>query len=240
MPRLVDYPHGSFKSALEIATAVDYLGGSCSLASCAEHLNKKIGGSFKSIISSSIKHGLINSKKDILNTTELFRLYKLAYDDQEKLETLRKAFFLPNLYKKIYDRFKGKELPIAMLDKLLIREFGVEESYASRISGYFIDGSKNLKILENGRLIENANSEEPDAEEEEMEVNVISKRDPENKNTENNIDIVHSSSGLSTAYTVVISGPGMNSRIEINEEDDLTILDAMINKIKKKLKEGEK
>jgi hypothetical protein len=36
----------------------------------------------------------------------------------------------------------------------------------------------------------------------------------------------------------MIVGPGMNTKIEIIEEDDLLILDAMINKIKRKFKEG--
>jgi hypothetical protein len=39
-------------------------------------------------------------------------------------------------------------------------------------------------------------------------------------------------------FTVMIVGPGMNTKIEINEEDDLIILDAMIKKIKRKLSEG--
>jgi hypothetical protein len=140
MPRTVDYPHAAFKSSIDLATAVDYLGGSCSVINCAERLNKKVSGAFKSLVSAAVKHGLITVKKDVLNTTELYRLYKFSYNEEEKLDTLRKAFLYPVLYQKIYERFKGKELPVSMLDKLIIRELAVEESYGSRVAGYFVDG----------------------------------------------------------------------------------------------------
>jgi hypothetical protein len=119
MPRIVDYPHASFKSAFEVASAVDYLGGSCSSESCAERMKKKVSGAFKSTITAALKHGLITSKKDVLSITELFRLHKLGYNEQEKLEFLRKSFLMPILYSKIYERFRGKELPGLMSKKVM-------------------------------------------------------------------------------------------------------------------------
>jgi len=101
MPRIVEYPHASFNTALEIAAAVDYLGGSCTASSCADRLNRKIGGAFKSSVNASTKHGLITSKRDILSVTELYKLYKLAYNEQEKMDTLRKAFLMPAMYRRI-------------------------------------------------------------------------------------------------------------------------------------------
>ncbi|WP_276345632.1 hypothetical protein [Daejeonella sp. JGW-45] len=240
MPRLVDYPHGSLKSALEIAAAVDYLGGSCSIVNCADRLKKKISGAFRSLISASIKHGLITNNKEVLNTTELYRVYKLAYDENEKLETLRKVFFYPPLYQKIYERFKGKELPVAMLHKLLIRELGVEERYGSRTAGYFIDGAKSLKLLENGKLIDDVTVDST------TEVDEIGKDEgflPDLKLEGDDLstDVVTLPLVDTNDYfTVMIVGPGMNTKIQLGEEDDLIILDAMINKIKKKLKEGSK
>lgn len=242
MPRVVDYPHASFKSSLEVAAAVDYLGGSCSIESCADRLKKKVSGAFKSVLSAAIKHGLITSKKEVLSITELFRLHKLGYNEQEKLEFLRKSFLMPALYSKIYERFRGKELPVSMLDKLLIREFNVEENYASRVSGYFIDGSKTTNLLENGKLLDDTNLK-PSSDNDEIST--------ENDNTEtSNYEVEKSNKDVSVntielpissskdLFTVMIVGPGMNTKIEIKEEDDLIILDAMIKKIKRKLSEG--
>lgn len=243
MPKIVDYPHASFKSVFEIAAAVDYLGGSCSVESCAERMKKKVSGAFKSLISAAVKHGLLTYKKDVLSVTELYRHHKLGYNEQEKLEVLRKSFLMPSLYQKIYERFKGKELPISMLDKLLIRELNVEEAYASRVSGYFVDGAKTVKLLENGQLVNDDNLEtnmvnnEPEIEEEENGIETL--QTIERRQKELPIETI--SLPISTnkdLFTVMIVGPGMNTKIEINEEDDLLILDAMIKKIKKKLKEG--
>lgn len=242
MPRVVDYPHASFKSAFEVASAVDYLGGSCSVESCADRMKKKVSGAFKSNISAALKHGLITSKKDVLSITELFRLHKLGYNEQEKLEFLRKSFLMPVLYAKIYERFRGKELPVSMLDKLLIREFNVEESYASRISGYFIDGAKTTNLLENGKLLDDINlksSSETDDNSAENDGSDTLNFEMEKFNKDvsvNTIELPISSN--KDLFTVMIVGPGMNTKIEINEEDDLIILDAMIKKIKRKLSEG--
>ncbi len=242
MPRTVDYPHASFKAVFEVASAVDYLGGSCSIESCADRMKKKVSGAFKSTISASIKHGLITSKKDVLSITELFRLHKLGYNEQEKLEFLRKAFLMPGLYTKIYERFRGKELPVSMLDKLLIREFNVEEIYASRVSGYFVDGAKMTNLLDNGKLVDDLSLKITE------EVEETTQSEQGATTTNYDLEKLQEDSSFKTIeipistnkdlFTVMIIGPGMNTKIEINEEDDLLILNAMINKIKKKLSGG--
>ncbi len=246
MPRLIDHPRASFKNGQEVASAVDYLGGSCNLTSCAERMGKKVSGAFKALISAGVKHGFVTLKSDILSTTDLYRTLKLAYNEDEKIETLRKAFLYPPLYQKIYDRFKGKDLPIGMLPKLLVREFGVEDVYGSRVSGYFTEGAKNVRMLENGKLIDNIKTIPLEIKEENSdEVNQNNGNGKNNKYQRNNekleapfVDLPLNIEGDS--FIITISGPGMNSKIAINENDDLLILEAMLNKIKKKLKEGNK
>jgi hypothetical protein len=187
------------------------------------------------LISSAIKHNLISRKREELFTTQLFKDVKLAYNDDEKQDFLRKSFFAPNLYKSIYERFKGKELPISMLDKLLVREFNVDSDAGSRISGYFIDGVKFLSLLDGNKLVEfdgisdsqNSNKNEPqhtDIEPETTTSNFVFSA-PIEPQPHNSVYVIH------------VKGPGMDSKITINEEDDLVILEAMIRKIKKKLNE---
>jgi hypothetical protein len=137
MARTIDYPRGSLKRSLEIAKAVNELGGSCSPAICADHLEKKISGSFNSQISAANKFGLITSKKGMLFITDLYKRLDLAYDQLEQTEILRTAFFNIPLFKKLYERFKDGKLPRQMLDKILIREFDVPKNVASRVVTYF-------------------------------------------------------------------------------------------------------
>lgn len=235
MPKVIEYPSGSFGKALELANAVDYLGGNCTVQSCADRLNKKVSGGFGMLISSAIKHGLITRKREELFTTQLYKDIKLAYTDEEKTANLRKAFLSPVLYKRIYERFKGKELPVQMLDKLLIREFSVEADLGSRISGYFVDGVKYLNLLDGSKLVdldienELAAPENNGEEDKENEKENSLSSNVTNPTAEN---VVHNS-----AYVIHIKGPGMDSKITINEEDDFLILEAMTRKIKKKLNE---
>ena len=242
MPRLIEHPRASFKNGLEVAASVDYIGGSCTIDICAEKMKKKVSGAFKGLISAGVKHGLVTMKKEVLSTTELYRTYKLAYDEKEKTETLRKAFLYPPLYQKIYERFKGKDLPVAMLDKILIREFGVEEVYASRVSGYFIDGAKASSILENGKLVDNIKvvlTEPTDDIPDDDETEIVNNGETQKKVIQQETLNINLSNANDT-FTIAIVGPGMNTKIAINEEDDLLILEAMLNKIKKKLREGSK
>lgn len=235
MPKVIEYPSSSFAKALELANAVDYLGGNCTVQSCADKLNKKVSGGFGMLISSAIKHSLITRKREEMFTTKLFKDIKLAYNDGEKTQNLRQSFLSPVLYKRIYERFKGKDLPVQMLDKLLVREFAVEADLGSRISGYFIDGVKFLNLLDGNKLVdidiekEPANSEKSEPENKESEVENSSSSNVTNSSVEN---VSHN-----TAYVIHIKGPGMDSKITINEEDDFLILEAMTRKIKKKLNE---
>jgi DNA-directed RNA polymerase beta' subunit len=248
MPKLIDYPRASFPRVLEMAEAIDYLGGSCTVETCAEKMGVKVTGAFTALIGAAKKHGLIASEKNSLKTTPLFRNIKLAYDDHEKRQNLRIAFLTPPLYKKLYERFIGKELPIKMLDKLMIREFGVEEDFAQRVMNYFLEGTKTYEILVDNKIADIdikteslANNNQNKVDDEEMEI-------AENTGTEVKVrdnfgfDVYSAPSQVSSTttssdnYTIHIYGPGINSKLSISEEDDFLILDAMIFKLKKKFK----
>jgi hypothetical protein len=240
MPKVIEYPRASFQRVLEMADAVDYLGGKCSVQSCADKLRVKVTGAFTALIGAAKKHGLVESAKDSLITTETYRKIKLAYDDNEKRQNMRFAFLAPPTYNKLYEKFKGRELPIHMLDKLLIREFGVESDASQRVSNYFIEGAKSCELLIDSKLVEMG----IDASD------TTSKADSNFENHSESLDIEKQRESfdvlkanhlpLSVAvnsYVVHIYGPGMNSKLTISEEEDLAILDAMISKLKKRMKE---
>jgi hypothetical protein len=245
MPKILEYPRSSFKNALEIAETVYSLGEKCDEETCASKLGKKISGAFSKKISASVKHDLITTNKGMLETTELFKSINNAYNDEERKNFLTQAFFKIPTYERMFKRFKGKELPIDILDKLLIREYQVQESTASVIAKYLVEGLKYLNLLSaDNKVIKLV--QDPESSDEFVD------EKPLNNDTENDLPIPDSNISANTSsapnqlqnndklnltnknsFQIKITGPGINTSIEICSEDDLFILDAILTKIKK-------
>lgn len=153
MPKLIDYPRTSYASAWEVAEVVDDTGGKCALETCARKLNRKVSGSFKAIIGSAVKFGLLTSKRELLSTTTLFRRIKHAYDKQEELLFHREAFLAPPLFTQLCRKFRQRELPVQMLDVTLIREFDVEEINAAAVAKAFTEGARVVGLLDEHNII---------------------------------------------------------------------------------------
>lgn len=153
MPKLIDYPRTSYTGAWELAEITDDTGGKCTIETAARKLNRKVSGSFKAIIGSAVKFGLLSSKRELLSTTTLFKRIKHAYDKQEELAFHREAFLNPPLFTQIYRKFRSRELPVQMLDVMLIREFGVEEINAQGVAKAFVDGCRMVGLLDEHNTI---------------------------------------------------------------------------------------
>ncbi|TPG66112.1 hypothetical protein [Hymenobacter nivis] len=147
MPKLIDYPRTTYASAWEVAEVVDDTGGKCTLETCARKLDRKVSGSFKAIVGSAVKFGLLTSKRELLSTTTLFRRIKHAYDKQEELLFHREAFLTPPLFTQLCRKFRQRELPVQMLDVMLIREFDVEEINAAAVAKAFAEGARAVGLL---------------------------------------------------------------------------------------------
>ncbi len=231
MSKLVEYPTASIKKSLELAKAVDELGGNSSVDMCAEKLHRKVSGGFREIIFSAVKYGFLVHKKGMLRTANLYDNIKLAYNQDEEIQLLQQAFLKIPLFQKIYTRFRDQKLPIDIFDKLLIKEFDVKQHMASRVKKYFIDGAKTVGLLapdntilsleiSNETAVGNINSKT-----DEFKGNITSLKESK---------IVTSSD----SYSITISGPGMTSTISITEEEDLEIVKIMLDKIRKKLEKA--
>lgn len=153
MPKTIDYPRTSYDSAWEVAEIVDDTGGKCAIEMAARKLNRKVSGSFKAIIGSAVKFGLLTSKREILTTTNLFRRIKHAYDKREEKIYHREAFLHPPLFTQICRKFRNRELPVHMLDVMLIREFNVEEINAQGVAKAFLDGARMVDILDERNVV---------------------------------------------------------------------------------------
>jgi len=153
MPKTIDYPWTSYQSAWEVSEVVDDTGGKCSLETCARKLNRKVSGSFKAILGSAVKFGLLTSKRELLTTTNLFRRIKHVYDKQEETLYHREAFLHPPLFTQICRKFRNRELPVHMFDIMLIREFGVEEINAQNVAKAFVEGARMTGIIDERNVI---------------------------------------------------------------------------------------
>ncbi|MDO7851824.1 hypothetical protein [Hymenobacter convexus] len=148
MPKLIDYPRTSYAGAWELAEVVDDTGGKCEIETAARKLNRKVSGSFKAIIGSAVKFGLLTSKRELLSVTTLYKRIKHAYDKKEELLFHREAFLTPPLFSQICRKFRLRELPVQMLDVMLIREFGVEEINAQGVAKAFVEGCRMVNLLD--------------------------------------------------------------------------------------------
>lgn len=237
MPKIIDYPRASLKSALELANAVNDLGGSCSMEMAAERLGRKGGGAFQAQISAAVKYGLVEAKAQRLSIGQIFRDYKLAYSPEEGSQKLREALLSVPVFKEVATRFAGKELPVSHFEKLLIRELGVPNDWGSRVASYFIDGAKQSGLLgEGNRIIGDEATELKDAVADEQPEDVTT-------NTEHSAEREYSrtmekddQAPSHRNYVVKIMGPGLNSTIEVHEPEDLMIVAAMLKKVEKALR----
>ena len=153
MPKTIDYPRTTYASAWEVAEVVDDTGGKAAVETAAKKLDRKVSGSFKAIIGSAVKFGLLTSKREVLTTTNLFRRIKHAYDKQEEKIFHREAFLHPPLFLQICRKFRNRELPVHMLDIMLLREFDVEEINAQNVAKAFVEGARAVDILDERNII---------------------------------------------------------------------------------------
>lgn len=237
MPKIVDYPRASLKYCQELAVAVDSLGGRCSAQSAADYMKLKISGSFDALVSSTVKYGLIENKGGQLSLTQLYKNIKLSYNDGEKLGFERESFFSMVLFKTLYERFRGKELPVSMLSKLLIRELDVKENIATRVKNIFIEGLKQVALLDQSN---NVLSFENSQDEKSTDVQVIEENAIVDSKIEESISKEVQTIELqdSGTFSFHIVGPGINSRIAIIDKEDFDILNAYIIKIKRRFEES--
>lgn len=247
MPKILDYPKSSFIQSLVMAEAIDSLGGNCDKESCAHQMGLKPSGAFNKRIGGAVKYELIITSKGRLSITDLYKSIKNAYNDDERNLIKKESFLKPPVYRTLYDTFKGKKLPVGILDKYLIREFGVDDRNASAVSNNFLKDMESIGLLVNDVVVDNdiEEIEEFEAEEETSQDLTPTKADYKPKYVDDtrasqilhieNKGQVGSLQKGTNEFIVHIIGPGMDSQLVIKEEEDLLIVNAMLQKVKKKL-----
>lgn len=239
MSKIIEYPRASLKNAIELARDLDAVGGSSSWETVAEKSGRKIGGSFQALVASAVKYGFVTSSKGRMTTTELFREHKLAYTSQDEQRALRTAFLRIPVFARLVEQFRGRALPMEIFEKVLIREYGVPESDASRISGYFLEGAQSSGLLDGNTVISetgvSTEEEPPKSSNQELspQAEVLASPAPSAVNAP--AFGPAQTFSASKDFVVRITGPGMDSQIQVSEIDDLQIVQVMLKKIAKQL-----
>ena len=236
MAKIVDYPRAALDSSLQLAEAVSSLGGSCSVDMAADKLGRKVSGSFSALISAAVKYGLVASKDGKLSLQPLYRSIKLAYSDAERKGFLAQAVLSPPLFRAIADRFDGQALPTEHFEKLLVREFDVPEDIASRVAQYFLQGGKQAGLISPSGTVSRALGDEEQADD------GSSDRDTDESATGDSQragQMQPKSDASQDEFSISFSGPGLNSTIVVREQEDLLIVDAMLKKVSKALRDKE-
>ncbi|KJU77848.1 hypothetical protein N619_17105 [Ectopseudomonas oleovorans] len=236
MAIIIEYPQAGLKNSLELARAVDELGGRCTTEMAAEKVGMKMGGGYKTLVGSAAKYGLLTSKGGYLETSAIFKDHKLAYSSEEAEKVLQKCLLQPPVFQRLYERFKGRALPLGHFEKLLIREFGVAEAAGSRVAKYFVDGLKMCGLLGDGNVLLEIGSDldEVQVDENESFFSSEEKHISEGQ-SETKFQPMENTKPSHHGYTIRISGPGMDSVMAIHEVDDLDIVEVMLRKVRRQL-----
>lgn len=106
------------------------------------------GGAFKGKISSLLKYNLIDSKDNEIFLTNLAINILNSYDEEEEKKLLFKSFINISLFNQLIDRFKNSGINLDILDKILIREYEIDNKNVKKVSKCIIKSLEFLEILD--------------------------------------------------------------------------------------------
>lgn len=114
-----------------------------------------------------------------------------------------------------------------------IKEHGVAENIASRIVLYFNEGARDAGLIGPGGVIampDNGTSAQPT-----KDAPAASERDDPQDDEDADV-----STPFIRGYTVRITGPGIDTRIAIKDEENIEIVDVTLRKVRRLLKAQQK
>jgi hypothetical protein len=220
MPKVADYPRASLARTIELADGVERLGGECSMRAAADALGAKPGGTFGALVSTAAKYGWIAVRRGRLRTEPRYRDYRLAYDEAERRARLGDAVRSVPLFRQLLDRFAGKPLPEGHLARLLVREFAVPERIAERVAAYFVEAALEAGLLAGGQLRATATGAAP--------------RDAEHRGRLP--PAAPRFEAPASTYRVRISGPDLETTVDVLEPADLELVQSLLAKVTRALR----
>lgn len=251
MPKEIEYTNRTFSSALELAEAIYDCGGSCSMEVAAHKLNLKVTGSFRALIASASKFGLIQMKSGTVSITDAFKGMHLSYDEKEKQSLYIDAFLKAPLYRKLYTNFKGKTIPVDIFEKMLIKDYGVSGTAGAAASN-FIKGGQQLGFIKDNQVlpVDEGNllpitdgNEKKDSKSKTAnkgESKTVNAKTPPPAAKDSTKFTPPPAPPLPQEIRITIKGAGLNYEIPLLDDSDWIILNAVLKKAKGKFNEQQK
>jgi hypothetical protein len=147
------YPVLPFQNALEVAKAVCDSGGANSPVQksvIAHALNSsESSGGFIQRLGTARIYGMIEGRGDYRLTDGAKRYFFPSSEAEKRQATLQLLSSAP-IFAEIIKRFDGNRIPTSdMLANVLLREFGIPESWKVRVARFFIKAVGDAGILDN-------------------------------------------------------------------------------------------
>ncbi len=148
-----DFPKHNLQTALKIPQALENKNSGNPLppTDVAIALEKSPGSSdFRILLSSSIKYGLSTGSynQERISLAELGRNIVEPIDEEQRKQALFQAAFRPEVFRKIFDAYKGKKVPDAQFfQNALMRDYGVARDQAARCASIFLANADFLGLM---------------------------------------------------------------------------------------------
>jgi predicted nucleotide-binding protein len=149
----VEFPKHSLENALKIAEAIEdrNSGNPLPPTDVAIALDKSPGSSdFRILLSSSIKYGLTTGSynQSRVSLTELGKNIAEPTNEEQKRHALYEAAFRPEVFRRIFEAYKGKKVPDAQFFyNALVRDFGIARAQAQKCASVFVENAGYLGLI---------------------------------------------------------------------------------------------
>jgi hypothetical protein len=146
----VDFPYLDLDSGLEVANAVRQVGvTSCDQGSLATKLNMQPdGGGFRARLVGAKAFNLISYGRSSGGQVELTELAQNALDPQTEKRARFDAFCSIALYKTLFERLKGQQLPQTSALERLLESLGVAPKQKDKARQVFLRSAKQAGLFE--------------------------------------------------------------------------------------------
>lgn len=204
----------------------------------AQHLGytNARNGQAATVLGTLRMYGLLQKAKNRMDViSEDVKKFKYTPYDDEKREITERWLKTPKLFATVLSKYPDKDNrpSDAALRYELIQEFNFTETAANKFLEILKD---SIDYTDSFITQEKQDSTEPVIDEDlDTESYEESRREIEAPQPPLQSNIPAEMADSDESYKVQITGPGMNSIIEINEEEDLFIVEAMLKKVSKKI-----
>jgi len=144
----VEFPYFDLNSVVAIAKAIhENAGASCTLDQLAAYLKQSISGPFRTRVSNARMFGITENEKGEVRLTGLGRLIA---DPKTEAQARADAFLNVELYKKLFDKYRGYALPGAKGIEGEMKVQGVAPKQADKARQTFMRSAEQAGFFAHG------------------------------------------------------------------------------------------